>query len=346
MLTASFKKYSLQFKSPVLTSRGSMTHKNGYFLEVTDGEKAGVGECSFIEGLSMDDLDNYESTLQSVCENIEEFISNPQQLLVEYPSIVFGLETSLLDFNSNKKDVLFESDFTKGLKGIPINGLIWMGDENFMQQQIQEKIAQGFKCVKLKVGALDFTTELKIIESIRKQFTNEQIELRLDANGAFNAIDVFEKLKAIAVFDIHSIEQPVKLGQFELMHEICASGIIDIALDEELIGVFNHEQRNELLDKINPQYIILKPSLLGGFRSCDEWIELAEYKRIGWWATSALESNVGLNAIAQWVFTKHSSMPQGLGTGGLFINNSATKSQIRNGELWFSANDLPSFNKL
>jgi L-alanine-DL-glutamate epimerase-like enolase superfamily enzyme len=221
-----------------------------------------------------------------------------------------------------------------------------MGDENFMQQQINEKITQGFKCVKLKVGALDFATELKIIEGIRKQFTKEQIELRLDANGAFNAIDVFEKLKAIAVFDIHSIEQPVKPGQFELMHEICASGIIDIALDEELIGVSHHEQRNELLDKINPRYIILKPSLLGGFKSCDEWIELAEHKNVGWWVTSALESNVGLNAIAQWVFTKHSSMPQGLGTGGLFINNSATKSQIKNGELWFSANDLPSYNKL
>jgi len=341
-MLASFKKYSLQFKSPVLTSRGSMTHKNGYFLEVSDGGKSGVGECSFIEGLSMDDLDNYESTLQTVCENIEEFIANPQQLLVEYPSIVFGLETALLDFNSNKKDVLFESDFTKGLKGIPINGLIWMGDENFMQQQISEKIAQGFKCVKLKVGALDFATELKIIEGIRKQFAKEQIELRLDANGAFNATDVFEKLKTLAQFDIHSIEQPVKPEQFELMHEICTSGIIDIALDEELIGVSNHEQRNELLDKINPQFIILKPSLLGGFKSCDEWIELAEHKRISWWATSALESNVGLNAIAQWVFTQNSSLPQGLGTGGLYQNNTSTKSKITNGKLWFDANQLLS----
>ncbi len=335
MLQAAYKKYSLQFKSPVLTSRGSMTHKNGYFLEITDGKKTGVGECSFIEGLSIDNLENYEAALKNVCENIHDFIANPQQLLIEYPSIVFGLETALLDFNSTQKDVLFESDFTKGLKGIPINGLIWMGDENFMQQQIQEKIAQGFKCVKLKVGALDFDTELKIIEGIRKQFSKENIELRLDANGAFNANDVFQKLKTLAEYDIHSIEQPVKPKQFELMHEICASGIMDVALDEELIGVFNKEQRTVLLEKINPQYIILKPSLLGGFASCDEWIEIATRKNIGWWATSALESNVGLNAIAQWVFTKYSSMPQGLGTGGLFINNTAGKNLIKKGALWF-----------
>jgi len=342
MITASFKKYSLQFKTPVLTSRGNMTHKNGYFLEITDGKKVGVGECSFIEGLSVDDLENYEAKLQSVCENMDWHFANLHQLIVAYPSIVCGLEMALMALSSNKPDVLFESDFTKGLKGIPINGLIWMGDENFMHQQIQEKIAQGFKCVKLKVGALAFATELKIIEGIRKQFSKEQIELRLDANGAFDSSNVFEKLKALAAFDIHSIEQPIKPKQFELMHEICASGIMDVALDEELIGVFSVEKRGELLEKINPHYIILKPSLLGGFFSCDDWIELAKRKNIGWWATSALESNVGLNAIAQWVFTKNTSMPQGLGTGGLYENNTASKLEIRNGELWINANELPS----
>jgi o-succinylbenzoate synthase len=336
MLTASFKKYSLQFKTPVLTSRGSMTHKNGYYIELTDGAKKGIGECSYIEGLSIDRLDDYETTLHTVCQNIANYLHAPHINLTAFPSIAFGIETALLDFNSTKQDVLLESNFTKGLSGISINGLIWMGNKRFMLQQVQEKIAHGYKCIKLKVGALDFATELKIIESIRKEFSKNKIELRIDANGAFNATDVFTKLKALAQFGIHSVEQPVKPKQYELMHEVCAANIMDVALDEELIGVCNTEERTALLEKINPQYIILKPSLLGGIASCNEWIEIAHSKNIAWWATSALESNIGLNAIAQWAFTKHPAMPQGLGTGGLFINNTTTKLHIKEGNLWFN----------
>ncbi len=335
MIQANYSAYSLTFKNPVLTSRGSMSTKQGYFIELTNGEKKGIGECSFIEGLSADDLEHYEQALQEVCNNFSHNLSAFQHLIEKFPSIVFGIETALLSLHSTTNDVLFDSAFSQGRKGIAINGLVWMGDADFMQRQVEEKLQQGFKCIKLKVGALEFATELMLLEQLRKRYDAKSIELRLDANGAFAKHDVFEKLYALSAFGIHSIEQPVAQRQWSLMHEVCAARIIDVALDEELIGVNDTLLRKKMLTEISPQYIILKPSLLGGFAQAEEWISFAEQQNIGWWATSALESNVGLNAIAQWVATKQNELPQGLGTGGLYVNNTPAKSEIRNGELWF-----------
>lgn len=328
-----FEKYQLRFKNPVLTSRGAMSVKNGYFVFVEQEEKTGIGECSFIEGLSCDNLLQYEEQLNEICLSPLRFIHNTALLQNQYPSIRFGLEMALLSLSA-KDECLFESDFSKGKKGIPINGLVWMGTASFLQKQIEEKISAGFTCIKMKVGALDFATELKLIEGIRNRFSVSEIEIRLDANGAFTAKDVFEKLHVLSAFQIHSIEQPIQPKQYSLMKEICAAKIIRIALDEELIGVNTIEEKAALLNQIKPDFIILKPSLLGGFASSNEWIEIAESNKVAWWATSALESNVGLNAIAQWVATKNNHLPQGLGTGGLYENNTATQLFIKQGELW------------
>lgn len=328
-----FKKYELKFKQPILTSRGGMNVKNGYFVYIEEAGKVGVGECSYIEGLSCDNLEKYEQKLQEISTAPQNYIANLESLQNEFPSIRFGIETALLALRS-RDDILFQNDFAIGKSGIPINGLVWMGNEDFLQKQIEEKLATGFNCIKLKVGALDFSIELKLIEGIRKRFSLKEIELRLDANGAFDSQDVFNKLKEFSVFGIHSIEQPVKPKQLALMQEICASNIIPIALDEELIGINAQEERLKVLELIMPDYIILKPSLLGGLQSCNEWILLAEMRGIKWWATSALESNIGLNAIAQWVAEKANPLPQGLGTGRLYKNNVKSKLEIRNGALW------------
>lgn len=329
----SFKKYQLQFKQPILTSRAQMKVKNGYFIYVENERNRGEGECSFIEGLSCDDLENYEAELSKITANPNEFIQDLEIYQVRFPSLRFGIETALLSLKS-QNDRLFENDFSKGKRGIAINGLVWMGSKEFLQRQIEEKIKAGFKCIKLKIGALDFSVELHLIESIRKQFSADEIEIRLDANGAFNSNDVFDKLKALSDFGVHSIEQPVRAGQLVLMHEVCAAKIIPIALDEELIGINSTQNRIEVLDKIAPDYIILKPSLIGGLQVADEWIKLAEERKIAWWATSALESNIGLNAIAQWVASKNNPLPQGLGTGGLYLNNVECNLEILHGELW------------
>ncbi len=332
-MKASFEKYTLKFKQPILTSRGAMAVKNGYFITLEDDGKTGVGECSFIEGLSCDNLLDYEAKLKEVCTKPEFFIQHINQLQQSFPSICFGLETAQLSL-SVSNEMLFRNEFSLGKKGIPINGLVWMGSASFLQQQIEEKINAGFNCIKMKVGALDFATECNLIEGIRKQYAPTQIEIRLDANGAFKATDVFEKLKTLSAFDIHSIEQPIQPKQWQLMREVVAAQLIPIALDEELIGVYTLELRRALLSQIKPDYIILKPSLLGGLAVCNEWITLAEAQHIQWWATSALESNVGLNAIAMWVAEKHNLLPQGLGTGSLYLNNTASKLYIKNGALW------------
>ncbi|MCX6199915.1 MAG: o-succinylbenzoate synthase [Bacteroidetes bacterium] len=334
-MQAGYKPYQLNFKQPVLTSRGEMVHKNGYFLTLTDGIKSGIGECSFIEGLSADDLSNYEAVLQTICRYIEKDEKPDSTIVSSHPSIVFGLECALLDFKNGGKKIFFDSLFTKGKKHIPINGLVWMGKKDFMQKQIQEKLSSGFTCIKIKVGAIDFVEEVSMLRSIRKKFPADKIEIRLDANGAFNATDVFKKLETLAAFQIHSIEQPVRKGQLELMMRVCKQSPIPVALDEELIGVHGTVQ-DDVLSFIRPKYIILKPSLLGGFAVCDEWIRKAEKQNIEWWATSALESNIGLNAIAQWVFTKKSKLVQGLGTGSLYTNNIVSPLYIENGNLGYS----------
>jgi O-succinylbenzoate synthase len=334
MLKASFKKYQLHFKPPVLTSRGEMKVKNGYFLSISDGNKTGTGECSFIEGLSIDDLEHYGERLEELCASLEN-TDAPRPDLSSFPSIQFAFECALLDLESGGNKILFHSDFTKGKRLIPINGLVWMGSAEFMKQQIEEKLQAGFRCIKIKVGAIDFEEEVRLLHFIRQKFPSDIIEIRLDANGAFTATDVFQKLEALAKYSIHSIEQPVKPGQSDLMKRVCSFSPIPIALDEELIGL-PADERSSLLSLLRPQHIILKPSLLGGFVICDEWIELAEKAGIGWWGTSALESNIGLNAIAQWAATKPNSIVHGLGTGSLYKDNISSPLYIRNGSLGYN----------
>jgi len=272
--------------------------------------------------------------LEEVCRLLNEGVDPGSIDLSLFPSIAFGLETALLDLKAKGSKCLFPSAFTQGETGIPINGLVWMGNKDFMQKQIREKIAAGYHCIKLKVGALDFETELDIISSIRQQFSPEDIELRLDANGGFTPTDALEKLEKLAAFHIHSIEQPIRQKQLEAMAELCQQSPIPIVLDEELIGV-KPADKEFILEKIKPAYIILKPSLVGGFRQSEEWIQLAEKLNIGWWVTSALEANIGLNAIAQWTFMLNSKLPQGLGTGQLYQNNIPSPLAIESANLFY-----------
>lgn len=336
VLKASYQRYILDFKQPSGTSRGVLTQKETWFLFLQKDNKIGVGECGILRGLSVDDRPDYEAKLQWVCGNIHLGEKALWEALIEFPSIQFGVEMAFLSMASETQFLLFPSAFTLGQKNIPINGLIWMGDEAFMKQQIEEKLAQGFSCLKLKIGAIDFKKELQLLGFIRENFTPNQIEIRVDANGAFELSDALNKLNQIAGFELHSIEQPIAKNNTDMMAVLCKNSKIDIALDEELIGVFTTKEKEELLIKIKPKYIILKPSFIGGFRGTDDWITLAEKHKIGWWITSALESNIGLNAIAQYTFLKQNIMPQGLGTGGLFTNNFDCPLEVVNGELLYS----------
>lgn len=320
-MKASFLKYILHFKRPGGTSRGVMTQKETWLLKLEENGKTGYGECGLLRGLSIDDRPDYEAKIRWVCTHIH---SDKDQLLAElseFPSIQFGLETALQSLKSEHPFELFPSEFTKGRQRIPINGLIWMGEPGFMKEQIDQKLAAGFSCIKLKIGAIDFKKELELLRFIRRYYNAGQIELRVDANGGFAPGEALEKLRQLKELDIHSIEQPIRQGQLQEMAALCAATPLPIALDEELIGIFKKEDKEKLLQTVNPQYIILKPSLVGGFSGTREWIELAEKNRTGWWITSALESNIGLNAIAQWTALKNTHMPQGLGTGGLYTNN-------------------------
>ena len=332
-MVATYHKYLLQFKQPSGTSRGILKTKETYFLVIEENQKKGVGECGIFRGLSVDDRPDYEQKLKWVCDNIEFSLKSLLIELSEFPSIQFGLEMAFKSLQSQDRFELFPSGFTEGKSSIPINGLIWMGNKAFMKHQIKEKIESGFKCIKMKIGAIDFHTELDLLKSIRKEYSSDDIELRVDANGAFSADVALERLKQLSEIDLHSIEQPIKQGQPQEMARLCEDTPLPIALDEELIGLFSVTDKEELLQTVNPQYIILKPSLVGGFNGSDEWIDLAQQMNMGWWITSALESNVGLNAISQFTYTKHSNMFQGLGTGGLFTNNFPCPLQVKNGTL-------------
>ena len=320
-MKASYKKYTLNFKRPSGTSRGVLTTKETWFLILEEENNFGIGECGILRTLSIDDRPDYEEKLKWTCQNIHLPKDELLAELVEFPSIQFGVEMALLSLQSQDPFQLFPSAFTNGEKGIPINGLIWMGEETFMHEQIQQKLEQGFSCIKLKIGAIDFDKEIALLQSIRKKYSASEIELRVDANGAFKPHEALQKLQRLSELDLHSIEQPIKQGQFSEMAKLCAKTPLPIALDEELIGVFSVTKKEELLQTIQPQYIILKPSLIGGFKGTQEWIDLAEKQNIGWWITSALESNIGLNAISQFTFMQDSNMPQGLGTGSLYTNN-------------------------
>ena len=334
-MKATFHKYVLKFKNPSGTSRGILNEKETWFIIIESHGKKGIGECGILRGLSCDDRPDYESKLQWTCNNIQLGVNELWNQLIEFPSIQFGVEMAFQSLTSTSPFLLFPSDFTSYKKNIPINGLVWMGDEQFMKQQIQEKLFQGYTCIKLKIGALNFEVELGLLKFIRTHFDAKTIEIRVDANGAFDENLALNKLNELSKFELHSIEQPIKKNSVEMMSELCKITPLPIALDEELIGVFNLHDKEQLLLKIKPQFIVLKPSFVGGFKGTNEWIELARKHKIGWWITSALESNIGLNAIAQWTFLQQNSMPQGLGTGALYSNNFDCPLTIENGNLWY-----------
>jgi o-succinylbenzoate synthase len=344
LIKATYHKYILHFKVPSGTSRGILKTKETFFLHLVKEGKFGIGECGLFRGLSIDDRPDYEDKLKWVCNNIALGLDILLSKTNDFPSIQFGIEQAFLSLHSSSPFKLFSSDFTEANKAIAINGLIWMGDRQFMKGQIKEKIAQGFRCLKMKIGAIDFESEIELLATIRKEFSIKDIELRVDANGAFIASEALEKLKILSNYDLHSIEQPIKQGQYHEMASLCEQSPLPIALDEELIGVFDVTKKKELLHIINPQYIILKPSLIGGFKGSSEWIDTANKSGIGWWVTSALESNIGLNAIAQWTATLKNSMPQGLGTGGLFTNNFDSPLEVNNGVLYYKQNINWNFN--
>lgn len=333
-MQATFKKYFLQFRQPSGTSRGIMTEKETFFLEIIDDEKKGTGECGLFRGLSSDDLPDYEEKLEWLCQNINLEESMLRANLKNYPSIWFGYEQAKLNLQYSK-NIYFPSDFTNGRGEIKINGLIWMGSIDFMKSQIEEKLNLGFDCLKLKIG-INWEEEKRILKNLRLHFPKEKLELRVDANGAFSYEKAHEVLEDLSVLEVHSIEQPIKAGNIDNMAMLCKETPTPIALDEELIGIKEFSEKKELLKYIKPQYIILKPSLVGGFSASDEWISLAEKQNIGWWITSALESNIGLNAIAQYTFTKNNPMPQGLGTGNLFTNNIPSVLTLSSDKLKFT----------
>ena len=343
-MKATYQRYILNFKRPSGTSRGVLITKETWFITLEHDGKIGIGECGVFRGLSVDDVPNYEEKLKWACDNIYLGVDILVRELVELPSIQIGLETAFQSLISEDSFNIFPSKFVLGLDSININGLIWMGDEAFMRQQIIQKIETGFNCIKLKIGAIDFQTELNILKFIRKEFSVSDIELRVDANGAFDPDEALEKLKRLSEYQLHSIEQPIKPQQFDDIAKLCEVSPLDIALDEELIGVFFDNQKEKLISTIKPQYIILKPTLVGGFVGSESWINIAEKHNVKWWITSALESNIGLNAIAQWTYTLNNKMPQGLGTGSLFTNNFPSPLTVKNGTLRYDIKQNWNFN--
>lgn len=334
-MKATWKKYTLNFKQASGTSRGILRTKDSYFIFLESDGKQGIGECGILKGLSADDRPDYEPKLNWLMENIHLAEAELYAELVEFPSIQVGLEMALLDLKSTDH-ILFPSDFTRGKAMQPINGLIWMGDVDFMKEQVAQKLKDGFAVLKMKIGAINFEDELAILKSIRKDFGADELELRVDANGAFFPSEAMDVLNRLADLQIHSIEQPIKKGQWQELAALCEVPPIAIALDEELIGIFTQAKKRELLRTIRPQHIILKPSFVGGFRGSEEWIALAKEMYMGWWATSALESNIGLSAIAQWNFTQENKVSSGLGTGSLYTNNFESPLYVKEGGIGYN----------
>lgn len=323
-----WKKYELKFTEPRGTSRGWFTVKPSWYI-LSHNETTGktiIGECGLLPGLSIDDKPEYETVLSRVIESLNKKENIPN--LIDWPSIEFGLEMFLAHKDSKNLAEIYPGSFTRG-RDIQINGLIWMGAKENMLSQIRAKLQSGFRCIKLKIGAINFDDELYLLKSIRKEFGPDEITLRVDANGAFSPQDAPEKLKRLADLELHSIEQPIKSKQWEIMAELCHTSPLPIALDEELIGVHPYQSKKDLLEMIKPQAIVLKPSLLGGFRRTNEWIELADSMGMEWWITSALESDIALNAIAQFTSSFEPVLPQGLGTGALYTNNISSPLEVR-----------------
>ena len=331
----------LHFKQPAGTSRGVYTERRLWLVSISDGRTIGHGECAPLLDLSCDAMEPsiYNKVLRDFCDQVEQTGEIPYEEMRDYPSMLFGLETAML--NLRRGNLLFDTPFARGEQGITINGLVWMGNHEEMLQRMEEKLKLGFRCVKLKVGAIDFDQELDLVKRIRERFSYHEVELRLDANGGFRPDEALYKLELLSQYAIHSIEQPIKQKQWGLMAELCRESPLPIALDEELIGVNDPEAKRQMLHIIKPRYIVLKPSLHGGMMGCREWIDIAKEEGIGSWITSALESNVGLNAIAQFcsdVYGENIKMPQGLGTGQLFTDNIPMPLEIRGDKLWISKN--------
>lgn len=345
--------WTLHFKQPAGTSRGIYSIRRVWYLILNDTDRldvVGWGECAPLPALSAEYDCKYESRLTAVCRRFEAEGVLDREALRPWPSVLFGLETALRQLEASREGrfTLWDTPFSRGEVGIPINGLIWMGDYRKMREQIEQKIEAGFRCIKLKIGAIDFEQELALIRHIRSCFTAREIELRVDANGAFTAAEALDKLKRLAELDLHSIEQPIRAGQWQEMARLAQESPLPIALDEELIGVYRPDEKRRLLETIRPQYIILKPSLHGSFYGCAEWIALADemLEKGKWWITSALESNIGLNAIAQWCATFRNPLPQGLGTGLLYTDNVSMPLSIRKDCLWYDARAaFPSVEK-
>ena len=338
-MKAYFFKHNLEFNIPSKTSRDVLYNKPSWYLVIKNHNRIGVGECSIIPGLSLDRLNHIETKLDYICKQISLRNKFDIDEFKDYPAIKFALETALKDFNFSEAPFkINDSNFSNFQDKIKINGLIWMGNVDTMMTQLEEKINLGFSCIKIKVGAIDFESECNFLAHIRKRFHSSDLTLRLDANGAFQPEDAMQKLNRLSEYNIHSIEQPIAPGQWKEMATLCKTSPIPIALDEELIGVTAKQDKVNLVQQIKPQYIIIKPSLVGGWKGADQWVSIAEKNSIDWWATSALESNIGLNAIAQWVSTKKINRPQGLGTGSVFSNNIETPLYIRGQNMGFDPN--------
>lgn len=337
MYKASFRKHSLRFKKAARTSRSELhTHEVFYLrLQRVSDRRVAYGEAAPLKGLSIDDVPHFEARLHELCELVNAGCPVQELPFAGFPSMEFAFETALLALRFEEPFRLFDTAFYTRHQPVRINGLVWMNDTSVMLNEALEKAAAGFDVIKFKVGALDFDAECRMLEAFRKRYNAFRIELRLDANGAFKPGEVLEQLNELSRFGIHSIEQPVKAGQWGEMEEVCARSKIAVALDEELIGVDAHESGGRMLDAIRPACIILKPTLLGGLAKGDAWIRAASARNIGWWATSALESNIGLNAIAQWASTYPNRLAQGLGTGGLYTNNIASPLMVEGGHLYY-----------
>ncbi len=334
----SYSKHLLSFQKPAKTSRGEYVEKPSWLVHLGDKVIKGSGEASPLWDLSIDGKVDIDKKLQELPEQISE--SDLLDLLESWvpgkpgalPSLRFAFHCAFLDYKTGGTGIWVDSAFTQKQSGIPINGLVWMNSIETMEEEAYSKISQGFRCIKFKVGALDFDEECKLLERIRAKHSAFQLEIRLDANGAFAEDTAVEQLKELYRFGIHSIEQPIKAG-LESMEKVCRESAIDVALDEELIGI-DPKNGTSLLTRLKPRYIILKPTLLGGLDLCDQWINSAKRADCGWWSTSALEGNVGLFAIAQWVSQKPNIPYQGLGTGSLFVENFPAKTEVRGEQLW------------
>lgn len=342
------QKYTLDFRFDAGTSRGVMKSKDSYFIKLwhpQNPEVFGLGECGPLNGLSPDLVHGFQGVLDHSVREISQketlVLSDVFSVISDdFPAMQFALETAIMDLQNGGKRELYQNGFTDSTQSIPINGLVWMGDKKLMLERIQQKINEGFSCIKIKIGAINFEDELDLLRYLRRNFSSDEITIRLDANGAFAPEDALKKLEQLARFDVHSIEQPIMAGNWQSMEKLCFSSPIPIALDEELIGISGKDNKHNLLEQIKPQYIILKPTLLGGLQRSKEWIDLAAKSGIGWWITSALESNIGLNAIAQFTANYPVELPQGLGTGQLFYNNIPSPLVMEKGRLSYDKSML------